>query len=159
MSAAAAPPGALVDVNAEARAAGNRRPEAVQIGRVLLARTWPAQVTKIRVDGAGSHEVAGLVLSGVKFHGPLDAAGFTAEVAQLVRRTFAAGGVEEVDVWTTVPLDVAHGQVVAGDFAMPTSRIVFSVTVRRDGLADLERRLRTGDGVYWAADWKATLGS
>jgi hypothetical protein len=151
-------PASIVEINAEARAEGNRRPAAVKLGIALLARTWPAQVTKVRVDGYGSHEVAGLVLSGVKFHGRLDAAGFAAEVASLIERSFAASDVEEVDVWATVPLDVAHGQVVAGDFAQPTARIVFSVTVPRSQAKDAARRLRTSEGVYWAPDWKAQLG-
>jgi hypothetical protein len=96
------------------------------------------------------------MLSGVKFHGALDADGFVREVAALVERTFAASTVEEVDVWATVPLDVAKGEVVAGDFARPTSRIVFSFTARR-GEHDVLGRLRSGDGVFWATDWKAGL--
>lgn len=149
-------PSSLVDVDAAARAAGNRKADAYRLGRSLLAERWPAQVVKIRVDAAGAHAVAGLMLSGVKFHGALDADGFAREVAALVERTFAASTVEEVNVWATVPLNVAKGEVVAGDFARPTSRIVFSFTAKR-GERDVLGRLRGGDGVFWATDWKAGL--
>lgn len=152
----AAAPSAL-DLSANARASGNRRDEAVRLARVLLAHTWPAQVLKIRIDAAGSHAVAGLVLSGVKFHRNLDAQGFLAEVAALVRQTLAAAAVEEVDVWATVPIAVGKGAVVAGDFAQPTSRIVFSCTIRRSDARDVLGRLRRGDSVFWAEDWKAEL--
>ena len=70
---------ATVELDATLRAEGNGKAEAVLIGRTLLARTWPAQIAKVRVDRAGSHAVAGLVLSGVKFHGPLDERGFLDE--------------------------------------------------------------------------------
>ena len=149
-------PAAVVDSDAAARAAGNRKADAYRLGLALLAERWPAQVLKIRIDGAAAHAVAGLLLSGVKFHGALDADGFVQEVAALIDRTFAASTVEEVDVWATVPLDVAKGEVVAGDFARPTSRIVFSFTARRTD-RDVLQRLRAGDGVFWAADWKAGL--
>jgi hypothetical protein len=157
-SALPAPPAAVVELNAVARSAGTRRPEALRLARVLLARTWPAQVLKVRVDGAGSHAVAGLVLSGVKFHAPLDAAGFLSEVAALVRLTLDSSTVEEVDVWATVPVSVGKGAVVAGDFAQPTTRIVFSATVRRaDAAGGVEALLRRGDVVFWDAPWKASL--
>ncbi len=147
---------AIVAVDAAARTAGNRKPDAYQLGLVLLGRRWPAQLVKIRVDAVGSHAVAGLVLSGVKFHGDLDADGFLAEVAALVDQTLRVSHVEEVDVWATVPLDAGKGAVVAGDYARPTSRIVFSFTARRSDPNAL-RRLRSGEGVYWADDWKASL--
>jgi hypothetical protein len=146
-----------LDLSANARAAGNRKGDAVRLARVLLAHTWPAQVLKIRIDAVGPHAVAGLVLSGVKFHRNLDADGFLAEVASLVKLTLAASGVEEVDVWATVPIAVGTGAVVAGDFAQPTSRIVFSCTVRRSDAPGVLGRLRRGDGVFWAEGWKAGL--
>jgi hypothetical protein len=149
--------GSLAEVDAAARAAGNRRPVALAIGRALFARTWPAQILKVRVDGVAGHDVAGLVLSGVKFHERLTAATFVAEVAELVRETFAASDVEEVDVWVTVPLRVGEHAVVAGDKAQPTTRIVYGATVRRDAGPALVRRLTAGDAVYWDADWKADL--
>jgi hypothetical protein len=162
LAAAAVPqatlPPSIVDLDAAARSAGNRKAEAEQLARVLLVHTWPAQILKVRVDGFGSHAVAGLVLSGVKFHGPLDEGGFLREVAALVERTFSAASVEEVDVWTTVPISVGKGAVVAGDFAQPTTRIVFSATLRRaDAATGLLPKLERGHGVFWDAAWRATL--
>lgn len=152
------PPAAVVELNALERSTGTRKPEAVRLARVLLARTWPAQVLKVRVDGAGAHTVAGLVLSGVKFHAPLDADGFLAEVSALVRLTLDSSTVEEVDVWATVPVSVGKGAVVAGDFAQPTTRIVFSATVRRaDAAGGIEALLRRGDVVFWDDSWRRSL--
>ena len=112
----------------------------------------------MRIDAVGSHTRSrGLVLSGVKFHAPLGIDGFLREVETLLAQTFAASRVEETDLWTTVPIAVGKGTVVSGDFAKPTSRVVFAVTVRRREAAGLAGRLRSGDGVYWAGDWKTAL--
>lgn len=144
-------------VNAEARAAGNRRTDAVSLGMALLETRWPAQVLKVRIDGFGAHEVAGLVLSGVKFHAPTDCAAFTNEVVALVQQAFAHSRVEEVDVWATVPLHVGEHVVVAGDNAQPTTRTVFGATVRRNEAATFANRLRAGTGVFWDDTWKRSL--
>lgn len=144
-------------VDAAARAAGNRRPTAIAIGRALFASVFPVQVLKVRVDGAGSHEIAGLVLSGRKFHGRVDPAIFTDEVVTLVRKAFAASDVEEVDVWTTLPIVVGAHAVVAGDKAEPTTRIVYGATVLRSEGGAFAARLRAGTSVYWYAPWKASL--
>jgi hypothetical protein len=149
--------GSLADVDAAARAAGNRRPVALAIGRTLFARTWPVQILKVRVDGTPGHDVAGLILSGVTFHERLSVDAFVAEVAELVRETFAASDVEEVDLWVTVPLRVGQHAVVAGDKAQPTTRIVYGATVRRDAGPALVQRLSAGDAVYWDAEWRAGL--
>jgi hypothetical protein len=145
----------VVEVNAQARAAGNRRDEAIKIGRSLLATHGPAQVLKIRVDGIGPHLVAGIVLSGEKLREPVDAAGFLDQVIQIVDETFDAGEVEEVDVWATVPIPVAPGAIVSGDLAVPTSRTVFSASVRRTARQTYAAHLRAGSGVYWSPDWRA----
>jgi hypothetical protein len=145
------------DVNAAARAAGNRPAEARTLGQALLASTWPAQILKIRVDGIAGHEVAGLVLSGVKFHGRLDRAGFEREVGELVRRGFAAVPVEEIDVWATVPIPYDKREPVTGDYAQPVSRVVFAATCGRAEIAEFGSRLRAGEGVYWAADFLRRL--
>ena len=147
----------LAAVDAAARADGNRRAVALAIGRAIFARSEPAQVLKVRVDGVAGHDVAGLVVSGVKFHTPLSAAGFAAEIAELVRETFAASAVEEVDVWATVPLRVGQHAVVAGDKALPTTRIVYGATVRRPARALAVPLVASGDAVYWDAAWKAGL--
>ncbi len=154
----ARPAGSAAEVDARARAAGNRREAAVALGTTLFAVVRPAQVMKVRIDGAGRHEVAGLVLSGVKFHGPLDRETFTAEVIDLVGLAFAASDVEEVDCWATVPLPPEAHVVVSGDMAQPTTRTVFAVTVRRSERATFARRLQRGIDVYWNPAFAARLG-
>ncbi len=151
--------GTLADVDAARRAAGNRREEAVGIGQTLFRTVWAAQVRKVRVDGVGSHLVAGLVLSGTKFHRPLSVAGLLDEVTALVSQTFAASSVEEVDVWAIVPLPTYPHEIVAGDLAQPTSYTVFAATVRRNEAATFAARLRSGDDVYWDAKWRAGLAA
>lgn len=128
-----APHPSLATVKADARAEGNRLAQARALARVLLERPLPAQLLKVRVDGVGAHEVAGLVLSGVKFHGNLDRAGFEREVAALVARAFAVSSVEEVDVTTIVPIAFLPGTIVSGDLAKPTARTVYTATIRRAG--------------------------
>ncbi len=153
----AAPP-ELATVDANARAEGNRRALAVAIGERLFTTVWPAQLLKVRVEGIGTHAVAGLIVSGVKFHAPLDATRFAGEAVALVDRTFAASPVEEVDVWAIVPIAVGEHAVVSGDKAEPTSRIVFGATVRRAGQDDFAERVARGaPNVYWDARWKAGL--
>lgn len=140
--------------DAYARAAGNRKPIAVKIGQALFSTQWPAQVLNVYADGIPGHDIAGLHLSGMHFHHALSREQFMGEVADLVSRTFAITPVEEVDVWTSVPLNVGKGVVVAGDLAKPTYRLVFTVSVRRGERTDaLLRRMRQGDGVFWDQDW------
>jgi hypothetical protein len=149
--------GSLAEVDAVARAAGNRPLLARALGDVLFQTSWPAQITKVRVDAVGSHAVAGLVLSGTKFHHPLDRDGFLAEVRDLVAASFAHSPVEEVDLWTTIPLATHAHEVVAGDLAMPTSRNVFAVSVQRREAATFAARLASGRDVFWDAAWRDTL--
>lgn len=136
-------------VHAEDRVAGNRRPEAIQLARALLVQMWPVSVQQVRIDGVGQHHVAGIVLSGVKFHQILDTDGFLDEIESLVSKTFAAVDVEEVDVWVLVPVPVAKGAVVSGDLAVPTSRTVFACSVPRSRLDQLDELLRSKKNVYW----------
>lgn len=144
--------------DAYARAAGNRKSLAVRIGTALFANEWPAQVMNVYADGIAGHDVAGLRISGVHFHHALTPDQFAAEVVDLVARTFAAAPVDEVDVWASVPLSVGKGMVVAGDLAKPTSRVVFTVSVRRgESAGALARRLRAGQGVFWDQDWKQSI--
>lgn len=124
------------------------------VGRRLFATVWPAQVLKVYVDGTGSHAVAGIRISGVKFHRALDRRGFAAEVADVATQTLAAARLEEVDIYAVVPLSVGKGVVVAGDLAKPSSRTVFAVTVRRgESRSALFARLQTGRLAYWDQDW------
>ncbi len=141
---------------AQSRAEGNDRAQAVALGEALLGTIWPAQILKVRVDAALGHRVAGIVLSGTKFHKPLDVAAFLHEVKEIVTLAFARAPVEEVDLWATVPLDAGKGAIVSGDLAQPTARNVFTVTVRRTDLPRLDALLRS-DGVFWDASWRASL--
>ncbi len=137
------------DARAGQRAAGSDRETAVTVAHALLVQTWPAQLLKVRCDRAGEHRVCGLVVSGVKFHHPLDRATFVAEIRDLIAGAFAAAPIEEVDLWATVPLDAGKGAVVSGDFARPVTATVFAVTVTRIELARLDAILAGSRNVYW----------
>jgi hypothetical protein len=149
---------AYVAARARARAEGNDRMRAIVLGEVLLATVWPAQVLKVRVDGAGGHRIAGLVLSGTNFHARLDEAGFLREVKALIALAFARAPIEEVDLWVTVPLDAGIGATVSGDMAQPTSHNVFAVTVRRSELPQLGMLLHSHD-VFHDTGWWAKFRS
>jgi hypothetical protein len=131
------------------RAAGSDRPTAVAVAASLLVQPLPAQLLKVRCDRAGNHRVCGLVVSGVKFHRALDRAAFLAEMHDLIAGAFAAAPIEEVDLWTTVPLDAGKGAVVSGDFARPSSATVFAVTVTRAELPRLTSILAGSRNVFW----------
>ncbi len=106
----------------------------------------------------GTHVVLGLRLSGVKFHSTLTRDAFDREVMDLVARAFSAAPVaEEVDLWVTVPIDVGKGMVVSGDLAKPTTRTVFTLSVRRGERADaLAARLHSGGNVFLDEEWAST---
>ena len=149
-----APPGVGAS-DAYARAGGNLKPMAVTIGRALFRTEWPAQVLNVYASGIGGYRVAGLHVSGVHFHRALTRTQFLNEIAALVRRTFSASPVDEVDVWTSIPLRVGKDIVVSGDLARPTSRTVFTVNVERGESSDaLEARMRQGTGIFWDQDWE-----
>ncbi len=147
----------MYDIVAAERARGNDIPEATRIGRTIFKTAWPVQVTKIRVDAAGAHRVAGLVLSGAKFHAAVTPERFTDEVVDLVGQTFGASPVEEVDLWVILPLPTYAHEVVAGDLAHPTSYTVYAVTVRRSERDTFAARVRRAEDVYWQPAWRATL--
>ncbi|MGD0472028.1 MAG: hypothetical protein ABSB70_02305 [Candidatus Velthaea sp.] len=159
MSLAIAGPLSASDVaqRAAARARGSDRATAVALGRALLADPLPAQLIQIRCERAGAHRICGLVLSGVKFKHPLDRQGFLAEVRALVKGAFSHAALEEVDLWTTVPLGLGKGLVVSGDAAVPTTATVFAVTVPRTALAELSSRLDSGRNVYWDPSFADSL--
>jgi hypothetical protein len=143
--AAAAP--SLLDVNARARAAGNARAEAEHVARVLLAKPWAMQVTRVEVDTAGSHHVAGVTLLGVKLKRKIDAAGFLAQANTIVDVTLASDlQLEEVDLRVTVP---SGPRGAAGDMDRVYDRAVFTLTVRRSAPGTREP--------YWDAAWRAGL--
>ncbi len=155
-AAAALTPGEAA-ARAAARAKGNDRADAVAIGTALLQAPLPAQLTVIRCERAGAHRVCGLVVSGVKFKRPLDRAAFVAEVQTLVNGAFAHAPVDEVDLWTTVPLDAGKGAVVSGDAAVATSATVFAIAVPRAALPQLHATLESGRDVYWDAAFAQSL--
>ena len=127
---------------------------AVTIGRALFKTRWPAQVLNVYADGFAGHDIAGLRISGARFHHSLTRDEFLQEIASLVRETFTAAPVDEVDVWASVPLRVGKDIVVAGDLARPSSRSVFTVSVRRTEPAGaFLRRLRARTGIYWDQEW------
>ncbi|MGD0050441.1 MAG: hypothetical protein ABSD03_01325 [Vulcanimicrobiaceae bacterium] len=146
------------DARVLARSAGNDPGTARRIAAVLLARPLAAQLVRVRCERVGPHVDCGLILSGVKFHRPLDLAGWDAEVAGLIAGAYAAApGVDEVDCWATVPLATGRGEVVSGDFAAPTSANVFSITVPRAERGEVAARLRDGRGVFWDPAFRASL--
>ena len=113
---------------------------------------------QVAANEMGDHLVLGLRVSGVHFHRALTRDEFFAEIASLVGECFAAApGAEEIDVWTTVPLDVGKGIVVAGDLAKPTSRTVFTLSARRGEASHaLMDRLHGGEDVYVDEEWART---
>jgi hypothetical protein len=145
----------VAELDASARAAGNRKDLAVAIGSAIFTTLWPAQVTQISANEIDSHLLVGIRLWGVHFHQPLTRAAFEAEVVALIEKTFQTQPhVEEVDLWASVPLDVGKGVIVNGDLARPTSRQVFGVTAMRGEPASaLAARIRQGHGTYWDEDW------
>jgi hypothetical protein len=146
------------DARVTARSAGSDLTTARRIAAALLARPFAAQLLHVRCERVGPHIDCGLVVSGVKFHQPLDLAGWNAEIEQLIAVAYAAAPtVDEIDCWATVPLATGRGTVVSGDFAKPASATVFSVTVPRGALAELPLRLHDGQGVFWDPAFRAAL--
>lgn len=145
----------VADLDAEARAVGNRRELAEHIGESIFATAWPAEVSQVSANEIAGHLLVGIRIWGVKFHRPITRDEFLDEVVAVVRRAFAAAPAEEVDLWASVPIDVTKGEIVSGDLARPTSRTVFSLTVRRgEAVASVRARAeRWTDGVFWDTQW------
>lgn len=149
----------VAELDASARAAGNRRDVAQQIGDAVFATRWPAEVSQISANSLDGHLIVGIRLWGVKFHQPMTRKEFVSEVVDLVERAFiAAPAAEEIDLWASVPINVAKGVVVTGDLAKPTSRTVFSLSVRRgESAASVEARLAVpSEAVFWDEQWAHT---
>ena len=154
-AAGPAPPG---DPRVLARSTGSDLTTARAIAAALLARPLAAQLLRVRCERAGAHVDCGLVVSGVKFHRPLDLGAWNAEIATLIEGAFAAAPrVGEVDCWATVPLDAGKGSVVSGDFAKPTAATVFSITVPRAQRGSVRTRLGSGEGIFWDPAFRAAL--
>lgn len=148
---------AAVDARAAARARGTDRATAIAVGRALLSRPLPAQLVQVRCEKQGEHRICGLVVSGVKFKHPLDRRAFLNEVSTLIDGAFAQAPLEEVDLWTTVPLRPGQGVVVGDDLAVATTATVFAVTVPRAALPKLGAQLASGRDVFWDASFADSL--
>jgi hypothetical protein len=148
----------VADLDAHSRASGNRLDIATSVGEQLFSTTWPAQVLQVLANQDGANVVLGLRINGVKFHGTLTHDAFNREVTDLVARAFAAApAAEEVDLWVTVPISVGKGIVVSGDLAKPTTRTVFTISVRRgESAAALMARLHSGADVFLDQEWAST---
>jgi hypothetical protein len=146
------------DPRVTARSAGGDVATARRVAAALLARPLPAQLLRVRCERQGPHVDCGLVLSGTKFHRPLDLRGWNDEVASLIDGAFAAvPQLDEVDLWATVPLGTGHGVTVSGDYAKPTAATVFSITVTRPARGAVRARLADGRGVFWDPAFRASL--
>ena len=155
---AVTPSPAIVTLDADERAEGNRVDIARRIGEVVFATRWPAQVMKIAADGIGGHTIVELRISGVKFHTPLTRSAFLAEIATMIQQGLAAAPIDEVDVAVEIPIGAGKGVVVSGDLAKPTSRTVFTISVRRGERPEaVLARLRSGTDVYWDEDWAKSV--
>jgi hypothetical protein len=154
-SPALASTASVAELDAAARAAGNRLDIATQIGDRVFASTLPAQVSQISANEFGGHLVLGIRMWGVKFHKPMTQRQFVDQVAWLVRTAFEiAPSAQEVDVWTSVPIDVTRDVVVSGDLARPTSRVVFTLAVPHAASdAATIARLAAGDAAFWDHAW------
>jgi hypothetical protein len=146
----------VADLDAAARAVGNRRDIAQSVGRAIFRTQWPAEVNQVSANEMDGHLIVGIRIWGVKFHHPMTRVDFVNEVVSLTGDIFsAAPGAEEIDFWAAVPIDVGKDEVVSGDLARPTSRTVFSVTVLRSESAQAlhERAMEESDGVFWDPLW------
>jgi hypothetical protein len=155
IAAVASSPPPVAEVDAEARAAGNRKDIAIKIGDAIFKTMWPAQVSQISANQLDDHLIVGIRVWGVKFHQPQTRAQYISEVLALVHKAFAVEpSIEEIDLWTSVPIAVGKGVIVNGDLAKPTSRGVYSITVRRgEGAAALAARAAGTQGVFWDEEW------
>ncbi|HEY1884182.1 MAG TPA: hypothetical protein VGG51_14220 [Candidatus Cybelea sp.] len=146
----------VADLDAQARAAGNRKDIAEHIGVALFSTQWSAEISQVSANEMGKHLIVGIRIWGVKFHRPLSREEFVDEVVSITERVFAAApNTEEVDFWASVPIVVGKDVVVNGDLARPTTKTVFALTVaRQESEQSLQQRaLRTSDGVYWDEEW------
>ncbi|HET9343719.1 MAG TPA: polysaccharide deacetylase family protein [Candidatus Eremiobacteraceae bacterium] len=136
---------------AKDRIAGNAPDVAERVAVALLSVGYPEQILKVRTYKTEPAVVAGIMLSGVKFHAPVDRQTFAADAADMIYRAFAADpSVSEVDVWAVVPIAVSPYADVSGDLAVPTNRTVFSAAVLRRDFTRDEGSLGT---TYWEAGW------
>ncbi|MDE2480758.1 MAG: hypothetical protein KGN02_01035 [bacterium] len=148
----------VADLDAHARAGGNRKDLALGIGERVYATEWPAQVFQILVNEVGTHVVIGMRVSGTHFHEGITRDQFDGEIATLARDAFAVvPHAEEIDIWTTVPIRVGKDVIVSGDLAKPTMRDVFTISIHRhETAAGVAERLRSGRDVFVDQEWAQT---
>ena len=79
-SVAAASAPSVADLDAAARAVGNRRDLAERIGVSVFATPWPAEVSQISANAVEGHSIVGIRIWGVKFHTPMTREQFVDEV-------------------------------------------------------------------------------
>ncbi len=142
---------------ARKRIAGNAPQRAEALCIALLERRFPEQILKVHLLAMQPTAVAGILLSGVKFHEAMNARRFQADVRSMVRTALLSDkALDEVDVWATVPIAVGAGRPVSGDFAVPASKTVFSTAVTAKGDGSGARPLTWG-AQYWDARWAREL--
>jgi hypothetical protein len=146
------------DMDAHARALGNRRDVAIAVGQRLFMTQWPAQVLHIEANQIGAHLVLGLQVNGVHFHQALTFEEFKREVMTLAAQSLTvAKDAEEVDLWVTVPIKVGKDVIVSGDLAKPTNRNVFTLTVRRGETPEsMAQRMHSGTNLFIDEEWART---
>jgi hypothetical protein len=146
------------DARVVGRSSGTDVATARRIAAALLGRPLAAQLLRVRCERVGAHVDCGLVVSGVKFHRPLDLRAWNEEIASLIDGAYAAApDVDEVDCWAVVPLDAGKGAIVSGDLAQPTSATVFSITVPRSARRSVRSRLAGGSGIFWDPAFRGSL--
>lgn len=147
---------ALVNI-ARARIEGNAPDVAESIAVALLARHFAEPISKVHVLAIPAATIAGITLSGTKFHARRDRAHFVTDVSAMAALAFAAAPqVREVDIWATVPVSVPAGAAVSGDLAVPAAKTVFSaVATRRAGQPNA---LQWGT-MYWDPAWSVESAS
>lgn len=113
------------------RAEGNDPALAERIGVALLSGAFPEPILKVRVLTVPPASVAGIMLSGARWHRTINKRQLLGDAVAMAGRAFASGpNLAEVDIWAIVPLPVQPGAPVSGDLAVRTSRTVFSVVAR-----------------------------
>jgi peptidoglycan/xylan/chitin deacetylase (PgdA/CDA1 family) len=136
---------------ARERIEGNDPALAERIGAALLDASYPEPLLKVRVLRVADVTFVGLMLSGVKLHANVDRDTFMADVGGMVDRAFdARPDIAEVDVWAVTPLQVQPLGDVSGDYAVPTSRTVFSAAVTRVQAQAAGSRVQMLGTIYWA---------
>lgn len=137
---------------ARRRIAGNEPQVAESVAVALLVRHFAEPIMKVYVLAIPQTAFGGIVLSGVKFHAPVNRRQFAADVREMAVTAFAAApSLREVDIWSTVPIAVLAGEPVSGDLAVPTSKTVFSTAATRQR-ARLQTTLVWGT-TYWDPHW------